>query len=151
MNSRSEDHAFINSPGKFHPREISHARVRIYPSIISGMAINPSFYKSSQMLLHITDDVSVISGKPADSPSHYASVVKTFQKCNLQSLNFVSVSEKSFKLFRFKFYLIKFTNKIFPIWCNVNFEPVFTAINNTKSKENRLKLTPYGEIFYLLT
>ena len=30
----------------------------------------------------------------------------------------------------------KLTNKNFPIWCNVNFVSVFTALNNTKSKEN---------------
>ena len=28
---------------------------------------------------------------------------------------------------------------IFPIWCNVNFESVFTAINNTKIRENSPK------------
>ena len=36
----------------------------------------------------------------------------------------------------FNFYLGKLNNKHFPIWCNVNFESVFSAINNTKSKEN---------------
>ena len=39
------------------------------------------------------------------------------------------------------------TNKNFPILCNITFESytVFTAINNTKSKENRSKLniSPY--------
>ena len=45
----------------------------------------------------------------------------------------------------FKFYLVKLNNKT-PVWCNVNFKFVFTAINNTKIKENR----PYGEKCYYM-
>ena len=36
--------------------------------------------------------------------------------------------------------------KLFPIWCNVNFVSVFTALNNTKSKEN-LTLHHMGKTF----
>ena len=40
--------------------------------------------------------------------------------------------------------------KYFPIWCNVNFVSVFTALNNTKKQRN-FNITPYGEKFYQLT
>ena len=40
--------------------------------------------------------------------------------------------------------------KIFPVWCNVNFVSVFTAVNNTK-KQRKFNITPYGELFYQLT
>ena len=36
--------------------------------------------------------------------------------------------------------------KEFPIWCNVNFESIFTAINNTKNKEY-VTLHHMGKIF----
>ena len=42
---------------------------------------------------------------------------KTFKKCNPPD---------------FKFYLDKLHNKNFPVWCSVNFEYVFTALNSTK-------------------
>ena len=61
---------------------------------------------------------------------------KTFQKCNPPD---------------FKFYLDKLNNKIFPIWCNVNFVSVFTALNNTKKQQQKFNITPYGENFHLLT
>ena len=56
---------------------------------------------------------------------------KNFKKCNSPD---------------FKFYLGKLNNKIFPIWCNVNFVSVFTALNNTK-KQRKFNITPYGEKF----
>ena len=63
--------------------------------------------------------VSVISGKLEVHPiiSHNFSVEKNF----FQRVN------------------------IFPIWCNVNFESVFTPINHAKNRENRYKIniTPY--------
>ena len=40
--------------------------------------------------------------------------------------------------------------KISPIWCNVTFVSVFTALNNTK-KQREFNITPYGENFYQLT
>ena len=40
--------------------------------------------------------------------------------------------------------------KNFPIWCNVNFVSVFTALNNTK-KQKKINITLYGENFYQLT
>ena len=39
--------------------------------------------------------------------------------------------------------------KIFPIWCNVNFVSIFTALNNTK-KQRKFNNTPYRENFYQL-
>ena len=45
---------------------------------------------------------------------------------------------------------ILISNKSFPIWCNVNFVSVFTALNNTK-KQSKFNITPYGENFYQLT
>ena len=39
-----------------------------------------------------------------------------------------------------------FNNKIFLIWCNVNFVSVFTASSNTK-KQRKLNITPYVENF----
>ena len=60
-------------------------------------------------------------------------VVKTFQKCNTPD---------------FKFYFVKLNNKNFPIWCNVNFVSVFTALNNYTKIEENLNLrniTPYGD------
>ena len=39
--------------------------------------------------------------------------------------------------------------KIFPIWYNVNFVSIFTALNNTKNKR-QFNITPYGEKFYHL-
>ena len=36
--------------------------------------------------------------------------------------------------------------KKFPLWCSVNFVSVFTALNNTKSKEN-LTLHHMGKFF----
>ena len=64
-------------------------------------------------------------------------VKKTFQKCNPTD---------------FKIYRGELTNKHFPIRCNVNFEIVFIAINNTPCKENRPKINiiPYGEMFLLV-
>ena len=46
----------------------------------------------------------------------------------------------------FKFYVDKLNNKIFPIWCNVNFVSVFTALNNTK-KQTKLTSHHMGKIF----
>ena len=66
---------------------------------------------------------------------NYFNGKKVFQKCNPPD---------------FKFYLDKLNNKIFPIWCNVNFVSVFTALNNTK-KQRKLNITPYGENFHQLT
>ena len=40
--------------------------------------------------------------------------------------------------------------KKIPIWCNVNFVSVFTALNNTKT-QRKFNITPYGEMFYQLT
>ena len=51
---------------------------------------------------------------------------------------------------RFKIYLDKLNNKIFPIWCNVNFVSVFTALNNTNNKK-KINIPPYGENFHQLT
>ena len=34
--------------------------------------------------------------------------------------------------------------KNFPIWCNVTFESVFTALNNTK-KQRKFNIMPYEE------
>ena len=59
---------------------------------------------------------------------------KLFKNVTLQILNFI----------------LMLNNKIFPIWCNVNFVSVFTALNNTK-KERKFNITPYGEIFHQLT
>ena len=39
---------------------------------------------------------------------------------------------------------------MFPIWCNVNFVSVFTALNDTR-KQRKFTIIPYGEIFYQLT
>ena len=67
------------------------------------------------------------------SYSHNLFVVKkTFQKCNPPD---------------FEFYLGKLNDKKIPIWCNVNFESVFIAINNTK-KQRKFNITPYGENVY---
>ena len=44
-------------------------------------------------------------------------VKKLFKSVTLQILNFIFVS---------------FTIKNFPIWCNINFLSVFTALNSTK-------------------
>ena len=41
-------------------------------------------------------------------------------------------------------------NKIFPIWCNVNFVSVFTALYNIKNRR-KFNITPYGQKFYQLT
>ena len=49
----------------------------------------------------------------------------------------------------FKFYLVKFSNNFFLIWCNVNFE-CFHCDKQYK-KQRKFNSTPYGEIFYLLT
>ena len=64
------------------------------------------------------------------SPSQNFFMVKTFQKCNHPD---------------FKFNLGKSSDKIFPLWCNVNFESVFTAIKQ-KAEKNRPKIniTRYG-------
>ena len=35
----------------------------------------------------------------------------------------------------FKCYSSKLANKNFPIWLNVNFELIFSALNNTKKRE----------------
>ena len=40
--------------------------------------------------------------------------------------------------------------KKIPIWCNVDFVSVFTALNNIK-KQRKFNITSYGEIFYQLT
>ena len=37
----------------------------------------------------------------------------------------------------FKFYLDKLNNKKIPIWCKVNFESVFTAINSIKKQRKQ--------------
>ena len=42
-----------------------------------------------------------------------------------------------------------FNNKIFLIWCNVNFVSVFTALSNTK-KQRKLNITLYVENFHQL-
>ena len=64
------------------------------------------------------------------SPSYKLSVVKNFQICNPPD---------------FEFYLGK-TN--FTIWCNVNFESVFTAINKKEVKtEPKLTLHHMGKMF----
>ena len=47
--------------------------------------------------------------------------IKTFQKCNPSDS---------------KPYLVKSNVKNFPIWCNVNFETVFSALNNSKRTIN---------------
>ena len=47
----------------------------------------------------------------------------------------------------FKIYLSKLNNEIFPIWRNVHFVSVFTALNNTK-KQRKFNITPYVENFY---
>ena len=49
---------------------------------------------------------------------------KLFKNVTLQILNFI----------------LMFNNKIFLIWCNVNF--VFTALSNTK-KQRKFNITPY--------
>ena len=54
---------------------------------------------------------------------------------NLQILNFI---------------LVSLITKILPIWCNVNFVSVFTALNNIK-KQRKFNTTPYGENVYQLT
>ena len=41
----------------------------------------------------------------------------------------------------FKFYFGKLNNKHYPIWCNVSFESVFTAIN--KRNKQRKQLTSH--------
>ena len=63
--------------------------------------------------------VSVISGKSEIHP--IISVVKHFQKCNPPNS---------------KFHPGKLTNKTYT-WWNINFEYVFTAINNTKKKTKK--------------
>ena len=40
---------------------------------------------------------------------------------------------------------------MFPIWCNVNFVSVFTALNIQKKKKKKNNITPYGENFHQLT
>ena len=62
-------------------------------------------------------------------------------------INGIISSPKSNHL-NFEFYLGKLNNKILPIWCNVNFVSVFTALNNTK-KQREFNITPYGEILLL--
>ena len=63
-------------------------------------------------------------------------VKKLFKNVTLQGLNFILIS-----------LIIKF----FPIWCNINFVFVFTALNNTKKQRKFNINTPYGKIFYQLT
>ena len=46
----------------------------------------------------------------------------------------------------FKFYLDKLNNKNTPIWCNVKFMSVFTALNNI-NKQRKFNIAPFGEIF----
>ena len=58
---------------------------------------------------------------------------KTFKNVTLQILNFILIN-----------------NKNLPIWCNVNFVSVFTALSNTEKQRN-FNITPYGEMFYQLT
>ena len=69
-------------------------------------------------------DVSIFSGKPEVHPKSHC-CKNTFQNCNPPD---------------FKFYLGK---------VNVNFESVFTAINNTKMQRNGpgINITRYGEVF----
>ena len=50
---------------------------------------------------------------------------KLFKNVTLQILNFI----------------LMFNNKIFLIWCNVNF--VFTALSNTKKKQRKFNIKPY--------
>ena len=57
-------------------------------------------------------------------------IVITFKKCNSRD---------------FKFYLGKLNNKKNPIWCNVNFLSVFTALNSTK-KQRKFNITPWGNV-----
>ena len=66
------------------------------------------------------------------------------KKKKKKKLNGILFLQKSNHL-DFKFYLGKLNNKISPIRCNVNFVSVFTALNNTKSKETHI--TPYRENF----
>ena len=47
-------------------------------------------------------------------------------------------------------FILMLNNNIFPIWCNVNFVSVFTALDNTK-KQRKFNITPYGENFHQLT
>ena len=46
----------------------------------------------------------------------------------------------------FRFYLRKLNILNIPTWCDVNFESVFPATNNTKM-QRKFHITPYGEIF----
>ena len=51
----------------------------------------------------------------------------------------------------FKFCPSKLTDKNFPIWCNVNFEPVYTALNNTNQRTSgpvNAHLTPGPGIYF---
>ena len=68
------------------------------------------------------------------TPSHNLFVVKNIRKCRSNPLDF-------------KFYLGQFNNKFFSIWYNVNFESVFTALNNTK-KQRKFNITPNGGNFH---
>ena len=61
--------------------------------------------------------------------------IKLFKNVTLQILNFI---------------LISLLIKNVPIWCNVNFVSVFTALNNTHM-QRKFNITPCGKIFYYLT
>ena len=60
---------------------------------------------------------------------------KLFKNVTLQILNFI----------------LMFNNKIFLIWCNVNFVPTgFHFIKQYKKKQRKFNITPYGENFHQL-
>ena len=61
---------------------------------------------------------------------------KLFKNVTLQILNFI----------------LMFNNKIFLIWCNVNFVSTgFHCIKQYKKKQRIFNITPYGENFHQLT
>ena len=81
-------------------------------------------------------DVSIIFGKPDVHP-------------------IISLREKHLKNVTSRFLRLSHANKNSPIWCNIKFEYIFIALNNTKSKRGCCRLyrkkeksiTPqYGEI-----
>ena len=60
---------------------------------------------------------------------------KLFKNLTLQILNFI----------------LMFNNKIFLIWCNVNFVSTgFHCIKQYKKKRRKFNITPYGENFHQL-
>ena len=78
---------------------------------------------------------SLLREKRKYIPNFFNDKKKLFKNVTLQILNFI----------------LMFNNKIFLIWCNVNFVSTgFHCIKQYKKKQRKFNITPYGENFHQL-